>query len=81
MQMVVTPTGQIQCLYEELIELNAMGTLSIQRASYVEPDEQGLWWADLSPVNGPVLGPFAQRSLALAAERQWLEENWLAAID
>ena len=35
------------------------------------------WLADLSPVNGPVLGPFDRRSEALAAELAWLEANWL----
>ncbi len=39
---------------------------------------QGRWHADLSPVGGPVLGPFGQRSAALAAETSWLDEHWLA---
>jgi len=43
----------------------------------VEPDQQGRWWADLSPIRGPSLGPFTQRSEALAAEHAWLETNWL----
>jgi hypothetical protein len=28
-------------------------------------------------MDGPVLGPFALRSEALAAEHAWLEVNWL----
>ena len=47
--------------------------LDIRRASHVEPDEEGLWWADLAPMNGPTLGPFGRRSAVLAAEREWLE--------
>lgn len=35
----------------------------------------GTWWADLTPVEGPVLGPFTKRSEALAAEAEWLEAN------
>jgi hypothetical protein len=31
----------------------------------------------MSPVHGPVLGPFPSRSDALTAERQWLEAHWL----
>ncbi len=31
---------------------------------------------DLSPVGGPVLGPFRLRSQALAAEQAWLD-GWL----
>ena len=35
--------------------------------------------ADLSPVGGPLLGPFERRSDAVQAEVYWLETNWLAA--
>ena len=31
-----------------------------------------LWWADMSPVGGPVLGPFCSHGAALQAEREWL---------
>lgn len=31
--------------------------------------------ADLSPVGGPLLGPYQRRSEALAAEVQWLAEH------
>jgi hypothetical protein len=44
----------------------------------VEPDTVGRWLADMAPVDGPVLGPFDRRSEALAAEREWLEQNWLS---
>lgn len=33
------------------------------------------WAADMSPVNGPALGPFRLRAEALDAERGWLERN------
>jgi len=46
--------------------------LQITRASHVEPDRDGLWWADMGPVSGPVLGPFKNRTEALGAEREWL---------
>jgi hypothetical protein len=48
--------------------------VAIQRASHVEPDASGAWWADLNPVNGPRLGPFAYRSEALTAEAEWLHQ-------
>jgi hypothetical protein len=51
--------------------------LPITRASRVEPDDQGRWLADLSPVRGQVIGPFEKQSEALAAELAWLEENRL----
>ena len=78
MQMIVEPDGTLRCLYDEAIDLAALGRLSIARASYVEPDAQGHWLADLSPVAGPLLGPFERRSEALEAERAWLEANWLS---
>jgi hypothetical protein len=77
MQLVVTPGGTIRCLYEEAVDLTALGRLLIRRASRVEPDEGGRWTADLGPVAGPRLGPFALRSQALLAEQQWLESHWL----
>jgi hypothetical protein len=52
--------------------LREVGTLSIRRASHVEPDSSGQWWADLSPVGGPLLGPFDTRGEALASELQYL---------
>jgi hypothetical protein len=74
MQLLIDPQGQVVCLYGEAIDLAALGRLTIARASHVEPDADGLWWADLAPVQGPRLGPFARRSLALQAEEQWLEQ-------
>lgn len=77
MQLIITPEGAGRCLYDESIPLNTLGRLQIQRGSHVEPDEAGQWWADLSPVDGPMLGPFDTRREALAAEVQWLEMHWL----
>ncbi len=65
--------GVVRCIYGEAIDLNALGSPAIARASHVEPDEEGRWWADMSPVGGPLLGPFERRSEALAAEVGWLE--------
>jgi hypothetical protein len=79
MQLIITPAGTLRCLYDEALDLHRLGRLTISRGSQVEPDPQGQWHADLSPVGGPVLGPFPQRSEALAAERAWLEANWLTA--
>ena len=77
MQLIVLPTGEIRCLYDEALDLTALGQTAITRASHVEPDADGQWWADLSPVAGPSLGPFPRRTEALGAETAWLENNWL----
>jgi hypothetical protein len=76
MQLHIDRRGQICCVYGELIDLHALGELAIRRASHVEPDEHGRWWVDLSPCGGPKLGPFDQRSAALQAEQDWLEQHW-----
>jgi hypothetical protein len=73
MQLLASTNGHIRYLYDESLDLSALGHTSIRRASHVEPDEAGLWWADLAPVSGPMLGPFVRRSEALAAEAAWLE--------
>lgn len=77
MQLVVDPGGAVRCIYSEEIDLAALGSPVITRASHVEPDQDGHWLADLAPVGGPILGPFLLRSEALAAESAWLEANWL----
>ena len=77
MQIVILPDGGGRCLYDEALDLAALGRLHVSRGSHVEPDENGRWLSDLSPVGGPCLGPFALRSQALDAERAWLEAHWL----
>ena len=77
MQLVIEPDGSVRCLYGEEIDLACLGSLTIRRASHVEPDANGRWLADLSPLEGSVLGPFSSRSEALAAETAWLTAHWL----
>lgn len=77
MKLVIAPGGTARCLYGEAIDLAALGTPVITRASHVEPTADGRWAADMRPLIGPVLGPFDRRSEALAAERYWLERYWL----
>jgi hypothetical protein len=80
--------GHATFVYDDaLAELLTEGDATIERVSHVEPYDgsggdafaarhAGLWWtADMSPVDGPVLGPFKTRAEALAAERAWLTEH------
>jgi hypothetical protein len=72
MELVVDAGGSVRCIYDEALDLRELGTLQITRASHVEPDVEGFWWADMGPSGGPLLGPFRSRSEALEAEREWL---------
>ena len=78
MELLITPTGQVRCIYAEDLPLAELGRLNISRASHVEPTHNGQWTADLSPVHGPLLGPFPDRSTALAAEHTYLSTHWLS---
>ena len=75
MELVVGVDGMARCIYDEAVELREIGKLQITRARHVEPDAEGFWWADMGPVDGPVLGPYGSRSEALGAEREWLLTN------
>jgi hypothetical protein len=75
MELVVDAGGSVRCIYDEALDLREIGTLKITRASHVEPDRDGYWWADMGPVDGPILGPYGNRSDALQAERGWLLKN------
>jgi hypothetical protein len=77
MQLVIDRQGIVRGVYAEAIDLSQLGDLAIRRASHVEPDAGGRWWADLAPAGGPTLGPFGRRTEALAAELTWLEKHWL----
>ena len=71
--VAISPDGTVTVIYADtLAALFAEGALEISRASHVEPNNEGQWVADLSPVNGPQLGPFPFRADALAAEVEWL---------
>ena len=79
MHLAISTDGTLRYVYGEAIDLHTLGQPNIRRASHVEPDGRGQWTADLTPVGGPTLGPFPQRSDALAAESQWLETHWLTS--
>ncbi len=72
MELVVDAGGDVRCVYGEELDLREIGKLQITRASHVEPDAEGFWFADMGPVGGPVLGPFRSRTEALQAESGWL---------
>lgn len=81
MDIIILNDGSARCVYGESINLHALGQTDIRRASHVEPNTDGQWMADLSPVGGPILGSFMDRSQALAAETEWLAKHWLDPSD
>lgn len=54
---------------------------NLARARLCELRDRGVtpkptdWWADMSPVRGPLLGPFVTRTQALEAETAYLYAN------
>lgn len=77
MQLIIETSGNVRSLYDEAIDVRTLGAADVTRASHVELADNNHWMADLSPVGGPMLGPFQLRSDALRAEQAWLESNWL----
>lgn len=81
MQLLIESSGDCRCVYSEAIDVREIGEVNIRRGSHVEPTGEGQWTADLSPVSGPVLGPFPTRSKAIDAEVAWLFEHWLTPAE
>lgn len=80
MNVIIDQQGNLRTIYNEALDLSACGEVTITRASNVEWSPGIGWHAYMGePFNmdGPVLGPFAKRSEALAAEVAFIEENVL----
>lgn len=81
--LVIEPNGQAKFIVAAGLDVQAFvarfgAVIKAGRASHVEIDPDDLlWYADLSPVGGPVLGGFPTRAKALAAEENWLRKYWL----
>lgn len=73
---IVVKDGEIRFIHNDGFAIFMdQGIAKTKRASHVEPDDDNLWWADLSPIKGPKLGPFKFRQEALDAEIFWINEN------
>jgi len=77
MKIVFDEKGNCRAIYTDSIKplLAQLGAIQIRRASHVEPGQDGNWYVDLSPVGGPTVGPFAERSTAIKHETDWLHNN------
>jgi hypothetical protein len=81
-EIFILPDGTVKFLYyDELKPLLSIGTgTTVRRVSHVDPEITGdglKWFADLSPMDGPKLGPFETRQLAIDAEIKWWSANQL----
>ena len=75
MDIIISQSGQLRFIYnDDLLGLADQGSTTVRRASHVEPCEGG-WQADMSPVDGPMLGPFRTRAEALEHEVDWLTRH------
>ena len=83
LELAISPDGSVRFIYDDetLAALEKVCKASgiefkveIRRASHVEPEGM-TWVADMSPVNGPRLGPFKTRKEALEAEHSWLIQH------
>ena len=63
--------GELRAVYHDELAalLRQLGGLRVFRASHVEPsDVADAWQADLSPVGGPLLGPYSTQEEAKCCE-------------
>lgn len=78
--------GAIRFIHTDAVDISKLSPkidlVTIRRASHVEPiqsgDNKNKFEADLTPVGGPVLGPFDLRSEALSAELSHLDKMFRA---
>jgi len=67
--LTFTPDGTGRCLYTELIELNSLGRLEIDRASTIEFNNGNQFW-EVKNLKGRVLYFSRSRAACLAWEHQ-----------
>jgi hypothetical protein len=65
--------GNGHCLYGELVDLRAIGTLSCRRASHIEFDEESQQWQVLSPDRQTVLFHDSSRTVCEDWEHDHLQ--------
>lgn len=76
LDVLVDAKGTLKFVYNDALKpLLTLGEGKIRRASHVEPTSDNRWTADMAPVGGPILGPYATRAEALEHEVDWLRAN------
>ncbi len=69
--LTIDADGNAHCLYNELIDLRALGTLSCRRASHIEFDQKSQEWRVLSADRQRILFRDASRQACL----DWEADN------
>ena len=76
---IIIKDGEVHFIYgDDMQPFLDLGLAEVRRASHVEPvniDGEVKWEADMSPLDGPLLGPFDTRTIALKKEVDWLNAN------
>jgi hypothetical protein len=88
MKLSISRDGTITAIYSDSLAplIEGAANVAITRASNVEPDQFGQWWATMHAsandrINpGRVFGPFKLRSEALAAEVAYLEARLFPGV-
>ena len=71
--------GTAKTLWTDAIDLPALGTASVTRASHVEFDAAEQAWFVAEPDGRRVKGGFSKRAEALAWEHEWANGNLMAS--
>ena len=77
-KVIIGNDGIARFIYDDAV-MGVMNEISekvcVKRASHVEPDENGLWFADMAPVGGEKFIGFKTRQEALDFEVDWLNQH------
>ena len=71
--LTIDADGNAHCLYNELIDLRALGTLSCRRASHIEFDQKSQGWHVLSADRRRILFQDGSREACLDWEADFLQ--------
>lgn len=72
------PDGSLLFIYEDEHPCLDLGRALTQRASHVEPTEDGMWQADMGPIGGPKLNKTVAREASLLSEMIWIRTKVLS---
>ncbi len=72
--LIVTPTGAVECLYTEVIDLWKLGDLTVKRATDIIYDNDSQLW-EVWAGAGRALYRHCSREACLEWERSFLQET------